>query len=317
MRSAAAVLSLLAAASLGGCASRTPHGAAPIKFPELTAAPDYTITNGRTGEPVTMGELVDAAAAADAVLLGELHGQADGQAFEGTFFRALLAKAPTTIAALEFFERDQQAGVDDFLKGVTDEAGFWKATLRGPGSYTAGHRDIILASRDAGRPVIAANAPRRYVKIARAEGFARLGGLTSEQTRLFNVPEQMPGGGYEQRFIDLMAPADEKGERPGKADAEAMFRSQSVWDATMAASVAGALGANAGRPVVLVIGKFHVESEGGTAQMLARARPGARVVTVTMQERNNKEDESPTSGPPADYIVLVPNTESPEFSSSR
>ena len=28
--------------------------------------------------------------------------------------------------------RYAEAGVDDFLKGVTDEAGFWKATLRGP-----------------------------------------------------------------------------------------------------------------------------------------------------------------------------------------
>lgn len=311
------VPSLLAAALLSGCATTAPHPMTQIKWPALIESPQYTITDARTGEPVTMQQLVAASVGADAVLLGEVHGQADGQAFEATFFRELLAKAPSTVGALEFFERDQQADLDDFLLGVTDEMAMWKATSRSPGSYTAGHRDIILASRDAKRPVIAANAPRRYVRIARSEGYERLAGLTREQARLWNVPEQMPGGGYEKRFIDMMAPEDEKGERPREADAKAMFRSQAVWDATMAASVAGALDSGVGRPVVLVIGGFHVASNGGTVQMLARAKPNAAVVTIVMQPKDNEEDTSSEDGPMADYIVIIPNLESPEFSSSR
>ncbi|MFZ4575027.1 MAG: ChaN family lipoprotein [Phycisphaerales bacterium] len=317
MRTPMAVLAaMLAAAVLPACSSAPTAGAA-REWKAPIPSPVYTITQTTGGNTVTLAQLVDAAAGADVVLLGELHGQADGQAFEASFFRALLERAPRSVAALEFFERDEQVHVDDFLSGVTDEAAFAKASRRDPGNYTPGHRDIILASRDAKRPVIAANAPRRYVRIARKEGYDRLGALSPEQSRLMHMPETMPSGGYEERFIDLMAPKDEKGERSNEAGARDMFRSQALWDSTMSDSVASALRDGKGRPVVLVIGLFHVAHDGGTLQLLRAAAPGAKIVTIVMQGSDTPSEQPRADGPIADYLVKVPNEDSPEFTSSR
>jgi uncharacterized iron-regulated protein len=278
-RSILAIACAAGALALGGCANtRTPP---PKAWEAVPSIGEYTIHSGATGSQVSLDEVVTAAAQADVILLGELHGERQGQIFESQFFRALLAREPRAVAALEFLERDEQVALDDFLSGVTDEAGFVKAADRTPGNYTLGHRDIILASKQAGRPVIAANAPRRYVRMARLHGYERLGTMTPEQSRMFVVPGQMPEGGYVERFLDLMAPKNDAGERPDEENARKMFRSQAMWDATMADSVFKGL--NLGRPVVLVVGAFHVEEDGGTVQMLRRLDPNVKVMTVTMR----------------------------------
>ena len=310
------LLLLSCISSLAGCAANSPRPA-PHVWTTPINSPTFTITDTRTGSEITLAQLVDAAAVTDAVLIGELHGQPDGQAFQAAFFRALLEKAPTSLAALEFFERDEQVHLDDFVSGITDEPAFTKATGRTPGNYTPGHRDIILASAAAKRPVIAANAPRRYVRVARADGYDRLGALSAEQSRQFTIPDPMPTGAYEQRFIDLMAPIDEKGERPREEEARKMFRSQAMWDATMADSVAQALAARKGRPVVLVIGVFHVAHNGGTLQLFREHAPSAFVLTIAMQAKDGESEVSAADGPIADYVVTIPNEESPDFTASR
>lgn len=81
---------------------------------------------------------------------------------------------------------------------------------------------------------------------------------------------------------------------------DATFRSQWLWDWTMGSSVARA--GELGRPVVLVVGMFHVEREGGTVQAVRALRPGARVVSVVFV------DEAPNGRPAAgraDFVVSV------------
>jgi len=241
------------------------------------------IVRGDTGEPVSWAELVEAAAGAEAVLVGELHGHKVGQAFQEALWTDLLSAAPGAAAALEFFERDQQNALDDYLTGVTDHPAFLRAARRNRGNYPPGHRAIVERSKAAGRPVIAANAPRRYVRLARTDGFDRLEGLTPEQRRLFVIPRHLPEGRYREEFMALMTSGGH-GDAPDAAAverAEAMFRSQATWDWTMADSVARAL-SGGHRPVVLIVGAFHVEHRGGAVQALDFLRPGTRTVTMTV-----------------------------------
>jgi uncharacterized iron-regulated protein len=298
-----------AAALVGGCAANIDPGTTP-ETRRMTAAADsartVVIRRGSDGAPVAWDELVAAAGGADAVLVGELHGQPVGQAFEGALFEDVLARSPSTVGALEFFERDEQAGLDDYLTGVTDEQGMTKATRRSEGNYPGGHRAIVERSKGAGRPVIAANAPREYVRLARLEGYGRLNALTAEQRRLFVVPGELPGGKYREDFFAFMrGGSKEPGDAPSESKIEAMLRSQSVWDATMADSVARGIDAG-GKPVVLVVGGFHVGFDGGLVQALRREKPGARVVTVAMVG-----EWAPASGVGdgdrgrADYVVYV------------
>lgn len=310
---------LVAAATvfLVGCASSN----RPLPDPRTQAAvADPGLLTLLRGDGTSAGwdEMIAACAQADAVLIGECHGMEVGQAFQAKFFGDLLAAAPGASGALEFFERDEQAALDDYLGGVTNEQEFRRAARRTDSNYTSGHRAIVEACKAARRPVSAANAPRRYVRIARQEGFEHLRGFTPEQQRLFVVPQFIPTGKYYEDFFEVMGgkellvPAeDAAGTDPKKAEADArqkksiddMFRSQSMWDWTMADSVAREID-RGGRPVVLIVGRFHTDHDGGLVQALRHMRPGAKIVTISSMNTWAEELGEDEKGI-ADFVVFI------------
>lgn len=317
-------------ALLGGCASGAPGSGASRRLgaqeralrtfdPAASSAFD-----GASGERIGWADLAQRASEADAVIIGEVHGHPAGLALAAALFDEILARAPSSAAlSLEFFARDQQAAIDDYLTQITDEPAFRDATGRTAGTYPPGHRAMVEAAKAAGVPVIASNAPRRYVRLARTDGFDRLRALHLEQRRLFATPEELSGGDYRDRFFDLMAGMAGHGGGPdaGSADApetdeeragrearteqkiESFFRGQNVWDATMAESVARAIGAGR-RPVVQVVGRFHVEFDGGLVQRLGALTPDAKILTIVMvdEDADALPDEDRGRG---DVVVYV------------
>ncbi len=238
------------------------------------------------GSPADLDALISASAEAQVVMIGEVHGHPDGLNFAAALWDGVLARTAHAALSMEFFERDQQAGLDDYLGGITDEAAFKKATGRTDGGYPPGHRRMVEAAKSAARPVIAANAPRRYVRVARIDGYDRLRSLLPEQTRLFDLPADMPSEAYHERFVNLMggAASDPSHTAPGPAPdpaeqaktIEGFYRSQVLWDSTMAASIDRALSAGFA-PVIHVVGGFHVAEDGGTVQLLRKRRPDAAI----------------------------------------
>lgn len=71
---------------------------------------------------------------------------------------------------------------------------------------------------------------------------------------------------------------------------EGLFRAQALWDWTMADSIASLIARgtreNYSKPVVQVIGRFHVDHEGGTVQALRQLAPDARIITITFIDAN-------------------------------
>lgn len=65
------------------------------------------------------------------------------------------------------------------------------------------------------------------------------------------------------------------------------YRAQLLWDDAMSESIANYRDRYPRRRVMLVVGGFHVEYDGGTAQKLRRRRPGDKVVTVTYRSYPN------------------------------
>lgn len=237
------------------------------------------MVDGRDGSPVSWDALVDRAAAANVVLVGETHGHARGLAAAAFLFEDLLARHPDGPAlALEFFERDEQLVLDELISGVLDESAMIEALELTPGGYPPGHRAMLRAALAAGRPVWAANAPRRYVRLARTEDYEHLRGFGPRQRALFELPETLTPGAYRERFATAI------GGGHGELDPaflEGMYRSQNLWDATMADTVRRAHAAGA-RPVVLVVGRFHVEFDGGLLQRLRARAPWLRAFSLSV-----------------------------------
>jgi uncharacterized iron-regulated protein len=266
------LVGLLCVSFAAACASTNPI---PAK-----EARSVAVFHAGNGARASWDELVGAAAGAEVVFVGENHGHPLGLASAAALFDDVLARSPNAALSLEFFERDEQSRLDDYLTGVADETTFEKRTDRRPGNFPPGHRAMIEAARNAHRPVHAANAPWQYTTLARKEGYERLAQLTPEQRRLFRIPDELATGRY-----------------------RAAFHAQQLWDWTMADSITTAL-ASGEAPVVHVVGHFHVDFEGGTAQALTRLRPGTRAVKITFitawSDALRDEDKER-----ADFVVYV------------
>ena len=286
-----------AATLVGGCAAGPAASPAPPASLQETLRSQSQVRqfDGRTGKKLYAWDVFERARDADAVLFGELHGHPVGLPVVAAIWEDMLrARDPdqTPALLLEFFERDHQLAIDDYLKGLIDEDEFKESAGRRASSYPEAHRAMLEATKEAGGVVVAANAPRRYVRLARIEGYDRLRAMTPAQRAMFELPPSEEGpAAYRERFLEIMSgmrSADGSGKAQPGMDVMDFLRSQLVWDATMADSVADALRAGH-EPVALVIGRFHVGFDGATVEYIRRQRPAADVLTIVVVDRWSDE----------------------------
>ena len=284
------------------------------------------------GSPASFADIVAAGQSADAVLIGETHDDPIAHALEYEIFAALADMVGDTRPAalsLEMFESDVQYIVDEYLNGYISESHFLRSA-RPWGNYESDYRPSVEFARENGLPVIAANAPRRYVNRVTRHGPESLDDLPeSAKALLPPLPFAGPSVAYREQWNKLMyesmaamraaadsakadttaanamdevetdAPpqTDSTGAAPsgppahGTSDAMAnALQSQSLWDASMAYSIAGELMRKPGSLVVHFVGSFHVETGTGIPEHLERYRPGTRRVIVAINPHSDIND---------------------------
>jgi uncharacterized iron-regulated protein len=193
--------------------------------------------------------------------------------------------------AMEFFEVDTQAALDDYLNGKVDENEFRKLT-RQKKAYLTAHRPLIEYCRETHIPVIAANAPWRLTRALRLSGktFDEFRATTQPADReLLPVSSELLTGAYYDLFVEAMrdhvtGPSGASSQPSNQPSAEERmtrgYRAQSLWDDTMAESVAAYRAEHLDRRVLLLVGKFHVASEGGALVKVRKRRPDDRILTI-------------------------------------
>ena len=274
---------------------------------------DIAVIDPADGSKIGWKQMMARLSGADIVLLGELHDHAVGHAAQLAIIEDMLDQFPNSVVAFEMLERDEQRRVDDYMDGLIDAKTFASITLStnwgGVGGWAAWYQPIVDAIKDRGGTVVAANAPRRYVKLARTDGFGRIDSLPEERRSLVDYPTKLSGGRYRERFWELAAHDGEAGEKEidvttiGPDDPLLpMFRSQQTWDATMAQSIVAAKPSNT-RKVLLLVGQFHVEYDGGIVQELRKRLPAASVLVISIQRKIPKEAWQGT--PPIADIMVV------------
>lgn len=246
---------------------------------------------------------------ADVIILGEQHDDGVAHAAQLAIVQDVAARHRDRGAlSMEMLERDDQAATDDYIEGLMDAAAFAKTTnstdWAGEGSWVKWYQPIIDAAVNNGWTVVAANAPRRYLRIARTQGYERLAAMPPARRELIAIPKTWPAA-YRQRFIDVMngmggdddedeeggastMPATQPATAPAHGpmkpeDIDPSFRGQLLWDATMADSITRASRGGA-KPVVHLVGQFHSDFAGGTVQELrAGLGSNAKIITISMQ----------------------------------
>ena len=295
-----------------GCSSFQ-HGPVHVLEVGIDVRKDIAVIDPDSGNDVGWEHMLERISAVDIVLLGELHDHAVGHAVQLALVEDVLDQFPNCVVAFEMLERDEQLRVDDYMDdviGPTTLASLTQSTnWGGKDGWTAWYQPIIDATKERSGSVIAANAPRRYVKLARTDGFDRIESLAKDRRSLVDYPTELSGGRYRERFWEL-ASHNEDGENEAidvsTIDPDdpilPVFRSQQTWDATMAQSIVTAKPSRA-QKVLLLVGQFHVEYDGGIVQELRNRLPHAKVLTVSIQRKLPKEEWWGTP-PIADLMVV-------------
>lgn len=314
IRTARRLLTCCALATLlTGCTTQTRDEPQALRDSMRQQARSVTILNGDGSGTTTWSQAIAEMASADVVLMGEVHGHELGNAIQQEMYEDILTANPNALLSMEFYERDEQVALDDYLAGITDREAFEKAADRNAGNNPWAHARMIDASKEANRPVVASNAPRRYVKLARTDGFDRLRELNDNQRALIEIPSGTPQGAYRDRFVNAMGGMASHG---GEEMIEGFLRSQSTWDATMAQSIVNAF--SEGTPVVHVVGYFHAQFpfEAGSSELVdqLRARAGREIKIVTCITLPATHDEIQDDDRNiADFVVYVGSLKTGNF----
>ncbi len=177
--------------------------------------------------------------------------------------------------AMEFFEADTQGALDDYLAGRIDEAEFRERSGRDE-RYDASHRPLIELCKEAGIPVIAANAPRPLVTAYRKSGLAYAdyrASLSEADRALLPRSSVPPDDEFKRRFMAVMGP------KRGPS----FYRSMALWNDAMAESIADFRAEHGDHRVLLIVGAFHVDAHLGTITEFLARRPGDSAKVLSMK----------------------------------
>lgn len=252
-----------------------------LTFAQVPFAEDQIRVFDAKGNPATIEQVIKGIGDNEAVFLGEQHDDAVGHAVEMEIFRRAVERYSSDYKmalSMEMFERDVQIVVNEYLANQINEAQFL-ASSRPWGNYKTDYRPLVELAKSKNLPVIAANAPRRYVNMVSRNGRDSLNSLSREAKEwLPPLPYGEPSAAYSVKFKALMGPSPE-----AQMGIDKILASQSLWDAGMSNSVFRFLKENKHPLVIHLNGSFHTESRLGTFEHLMRYRPKTKGIVVTIR----------------------------------
>ena len=241
---------------------------------------DFRIYDAK-GNAATLQQIIDAAEKSDVVFLGENHDDATAHYLQAEIFKKIYeadSKKRKIALSMEMFERDVQTVVDEYLRDLITEKKFLDDS-RPWNNYKTDYRPLVEFAKQNNLPVIAANAPRRYVNMVSRSGRESLNQLSADAKKwLAPLPYSFASETYAAKFNALMGNMKSETNAPSK-----MLEAQALWDATMAFSIAEHLKKEKNALVVHLNGSFHTENRLGTAEQFLKFNPKAKITVVTMR----------------------------------
>lgn len=271
----------------------------------------YAIFDSK-GNTATFEQIITAAGGVDVVFLGELHDDATAHLLQMQIFKSGFEKYKNDkkiVLSLEMFERDVQTVVNEYLQNLITETHFL-ASSRPWGNYKTDYRPLFEFAKEHKLEVIAANAPRRYVNMVSRLGRNSLDNLSPDAKKwLAPLPFAEASEAYSKKFNALM------GRMPDAAGQHSsMLVAQTLWDATMAHSIAESLKRDKNKLIFHLNGSFHTESRLGTVEHLLKYHPKAKVLVVTMRYEDDFKNFDKTKHTDLGDFVILTDAKQPRSS---
>lgn len=240
---------------------------------------------GENGEALGFETLVARARAADIVLLGELHDNAEHHAARA---RLVLALGGDVTVVAEQLDRGRSVAPGPDVRTRLVAAGFDERGWRWPL-----HESLFAPLLAAGVPVLGGNAPQALVRRVAREGESA---WPADLAAVASAAGPLAGAGLAALDADLIE--GHCGHLP-PARLPAMRAAQTVRDASMWQALVDA----PGRRKVLVAGNGHVRRDYGVPRF-AMAAPALKLLSVGFWEEGD-----PITGAPFDALWITRRAE--------
>jgi uncharacterized iron-regulated protein len=260
----------------------------------------YRVADGR---PVSEGDLLEAAVAADFVLIGERHDNRDHHRLQAEIVSALQRDADTPRAvAFEMIGADRQLAMVEYLDAHPDDA----AGLGAAAGWAASgwpdwalYEPIARAALASGAQIVAADLSEEQKRAVFERGaralrtsFVRRTGLDRDLAVALTSDVQ-----DELRDTDCLKSSPEV--------LSGMYQVQRARDAMLADRLAAASGKGGG---ILIAGNDRVRNDRGVPWYLTRLKPGARTLSIALVEVEDGQRQRPADLP-YDYVWFTARVE--------
>ena len=279
---------------------------------------NYRIYSVKLDKEIPLNAIAEAMAGADVLFMGEEHNDSVTHFLEKSMLELLYNKYGSNVAlSMEMFERDVQPVMNEYLKGYIREKHFVK-DARVWSNYKD-YRPMVEFAKDKGLDVICANAASRYTNLAGRRGQDALNELPDESKNNFApIPYDTAEGDYYTKLTGL--PPHSAGTTTDTSKVKAtspsmmgmpgfnMVMAQSLWDATMAYSIASYRKHkdNKEKKIMQVNGKFHSDEHFAAVAQLKKYSPKTKVLVVS----TSSDDDFPHIDwskykKDGDYIIIT------------
>ncbi len=305
----AAILSLLA---LAACAPVGPQLIGDPQNPYPLAKPPQLgdIVHLPTGTLVTSGQMLTVAADARIVYVGETHDNPASHRLELTVLKGLAERSPGRLAlGMEMFSRSQQPVLDRWVRGELSEKTFLKESrwFETWGQNFAYYRELLNFARDRQIPVIALNAEKSLVRAVRSKPLDQLSEAERAQLPVMDLTDP-----YQRGLVTAIL-GDPKSH--GGMLLDGFINAQTVWDETMAESVANYLQSPAGQEnrMLVVAGGNHIRNGFGIPRRVFRRLPtsylliGCREIDIPASKEDRMMEVNLPEFPmvPYDFVAYL------------
>jgi len=285
------LLLLLSTVTLFNCAAGTTTN---IPKPVEVSQKHFRIIKTSDSTDISMLDLFYNITEADVVIIGEQHNDPVAHHIELEVLKGITRLRGTAVVSMEMFERDVQHIVDEYLRDEISEQ-FLIEDGRAWENYETDYKPIIEFAKSNQLLVIAANAPRRYVRIVSSKGIDALDNIRPESLKyLAPLPLKFPNTStYRDKFFELLQqPVEDETTSPhGGHMPESVliriFQAQVLRDATMAYSIGQFYRENPQIPIVQFNGSFHSDHYMGLVGHLKRDYKEMNIITLTVIPTSN------------------------------
>ncbi|WP_322969665.1 ChaN family lipoprotein [Faecalibacter sp. LW9] len=236
----------------------------------------------KKGKPIKFHQMVKHLADYDVVLFGEHHNNSTNHWLQLQLLKSLFeARKGQLIVGAEMFERDNQEGINQYLKGIINENQL-KDHVRLWSNYKTDYHPLLSFSKVHQIPFIATNIPRKYASVVAKKGVEELMNYSSEEKQWMvemPFPIDYSAPGYPEMIAMMGDHRDKRSEN--------FVAAQAIKDATMAESIVKYYKSNT--LFLHFNGDYHSKQYGGIYWYLKQFKPNLKVAVIQIYESNSKD----------------------------